>query len=136
MNRLEAEFGEYRTTRDRDAVFKYLAAVFGAVMSWGERSVEYGRQALQLADHHRRIEMEPFAAVILCSADCSLDPKTISKWSRALRYAAEYKKHSESLRDFICRKGGINACAARFTLRLGRKSGSCTYAGTKRLEQG
>jgi hypothetical protein len=122
LNRLEAEFEEYRGTRDRDAVFKYLAALYAAVMSWGDDAVEYSRQALRLAGHYSRIEMEPFAAVILCSAAGGLDPKTISKWSRLLRYAAEYKKLSEPLRDFIRRKGGINACAARFTVRLGRKS--------------
>ena len=43
-----------------------------------------------------------------------------SKWSRALRFAAEFKPLDEPLRDFIKRKGGINECAARFTRRLGR----------------
>jgi hypothetical protein len=37
-----------------------------------------------------------------------------------MRYAAEYKDLNEPLGDFIKRKGGINACAARFTRRLGR----------------
>ena len=37
-----------------------------------------------------------------------------------LRYAAEYKDLDEPLRDFVKRTGGLNACAARFALRLGR----------------
>ena len=39
-----------------------------------------------------------------------------------LRYAAEFKDLDEPLRDFIQRKGGLNACAARFARRLGRSS--------------
>jgi hypothetical protein len=37
-----------------------------------------------------------------------------------MRYAAAYKSDSEPLDRFIKRKGGINACAARFTRCLGR----------------
>ena len=37
-----------------------------------------------------------------------------------MRYAAIYKPDAESLDQFVKRKGGINACAARFTKRLGR----------------
>ena len=33
-----------------------------------------------------------------------------NKWSRVLRYAAEFKDLDEPLRDFIKRKGGINKC--------------------------
>jgi hypothetical protein len=57
----------------------------------------------------------------LCTADRQkVDKRTRSKWSRALRYAAECKTHSEPLAAFIRRKGGINKCAARFTRCLGR----------------
>jgi hypothetical protein len=59
---------------------------------------------------------EPFAAVILCTADRrKVDKRTRSKWSRLLRYSAEYKLDGESLAAFVRRKGGINKCAARFT---------------------
>jgi len=37
-----------------------------------------------------------------------------------MRYAAVYKLDFELLDQFIRRKGGINACAARFTRALGR----------------
>jgi hypothetical protein len=37
-----------------------------------------------------------------------------------MRYAAIYKSDSEPLTQFVRRKGGINACAARFTKRLGQ----------------
>ena len=64
---------------------------------------------------------EPFAAVIFCTAEPEkVDFRMRSKWSRVLRYAAEYKGLAEPLRDFIERKGGINKCATRYTRRLGR----------------
>ena len=63
---------------------------------------------------------DPFAAVIRCTADPSkADKRTRSKWSRLMRYAAVYKSDSETLGQFIRRKGGINACAARFARCLG-----------------
>ena len=49
-----------------------------------------------------------------------VDDRMRSKWSRVLRYAAEFKDLAEPLADFIKRKGGLNACAARFVRRLGR----------------
>jgi hypothetical protein len=42
------------------------------------------------------------------------------KWSRVMRHPAAYKSDSEALDQFIRRKGGINAYAARFSRRLGR----------------
>jgi hypothetical protein len=68
-------------------------------------------------------EPEPFAAIILCTADHDkVDYRTRSKWSRVLRYAVEFKYTHEPLRDFIKRKGGLNECAARFARHLGRNA--------------
>jgi hypothetical protein len=70
---------------------------------------------------------DPFAAVIRCTADpVKADKPTRSKWSRVMRYAAAYKPYSEPLEQFVKRKGGINACAARFTRWLGRTASSRT----------
>ena len=61
-----------------------------------------------------------FAAIIRCTADpAKADKRTRSKWSRALRYAVAHKPDSEAFDQFIKRKGGINACAARFSRWLG-----------------
>jgi hypothetical protein len=58
--------------------------------------------------------------LILCTSDSEkADYRTRSKWSRVLRYAAEYKDLDEPLREFIARRGGINECASRFARRLG-----------------
>jgi hypothetical protein len=121
--RLGSEWEEYRSTRDRNAIYEYLTAVF-EVVTWWEytgKAMEYSRRALTMRGHHlKQTKLEPYATVILCSAE-AVDEKTISKWSRVLRYAAEYKGLGESLQDFIQRKGGINSCAARYTRRLGRR---------------
>jgi hypothetical protein len=64
---------------------------------------------------------DPFASIIRCTADpAKADKRTRSKWSRVMRYAAAYKADTEPLDQFIRRKGGINACAARFSRSLGR----------------
>ena len=133
--RLESEWEEYRSTRDRNAVYQYLTAVF-EVVTWWEytgKAIEYSRRALAMRGHHlKQTKMEPFAAVILCSAK-AVDEKTISKWTRVLRYAAEYKDLGESLQDFIQRKGGINSCAARYTRRLGRTAKHSAQIKSRRL---
>jgi len=121
--RLEREWEIVQESRDRDAIYGYLTAVFELVVCWAKEGMAVRRacRALYLRRHSSEREPEPFAAVILCTADRGkLDDRTRSKWSRVLRYAAEYKGLDEPLRDFIKRKGGLNKCAARFTRRLGR----------------
>ena len=123
--RLEDEWDSYQSARDRDAIYGYLNAVFELVLWWAHdrKAVACGKRALRLRGHGINVKNpEPFAAVILCTADpAKADFRTRSKWSRGLRYAAEFKDHSESLSAFIKRKGGINKCAERFTRRLGER---------------
>jgi hypothetical protein len=60
--------------------------------------------------------------VIYCIA-LHVDDKRRSKWARALRFAAANKPDDESIKNFIKRKGGINACAssyAQYVRRLGK----------------
>ncbi len=120
--RLLNEWESVQASRDRDAIYGYLTAVFDLVMWWSQegKAVKRAYRALRLQGHKPIREPEPFAAVILCTADRDkVDYRTRSKWSRVLRYAAENKDLKEPLRDFIKRKGGINRCAARFARGLG-----------------
>ena len=120
--RLQNEWGTVQASHDRSAIYQYLTAVFELVMWWNHESkaVNRAHRALHLRGYSSVREPEPFAAVILCTADRDkVDDRTRSKWSRALRYAAEFKDLDEPLRDFIKRKGGINKCAARFARPLG-----------------
>jgi hypothetical protein len=122
LARVRNAWEECQANRDRNAIYGYLSAVFDLVIWWTaeDRAVSRARWALRL----RGLDLpndEPFAAIILCTADpAKVGKRTRSKWSRVLRYSAEYKSHGESLAAFIRRKGGINECAARFTCCLGR----------------
>jgi len=121
--RLEREWEMVQESRDRDAIYGYLTAVFELVVCWAKegKAVRRACRALYLRRHNSEREPEPFAALILCTADRGkLDDRMSSKWSRVLRYAAEFKDLDEPLRDFIKRKGGVNKCASRFARRLGR----------------
>jgi hypothetical protein len=112
-----------QSSRDRDAIYGYLTAVFALVTWWSAegREMDRARRALRLQRLDVSGPEDAFASVIRCSADpAKADKRTRSKWSRVMRYAAAYKPDSEPLAQFIPRKGGINACAARFTRCLGR----------------
>ena len=124
LERLEGEWETHQNNRDRDAVYGYLTAVFELISWWQHegKAAEYARRALRLRGQGTLIKApEPFATVIFCTADREkVDYRMRSKWSRVLRYAAQYKYLHEPLRDFIKRKGGINKCATRYARRLGR----------------
>jgi hypothetical protein len=123
LSRLEGEWEDFQSARDRDAVYGYLTAIFEVGTWWtlDRKAAEYAHRALLVSGRSATAGAEPFAALILCTADNEkADYRTRSKWSRVLRYAAEFKRWDESLTAFIKRKGGINSCARRFTRRLGR----------------
>jgi hypothetical protein len=118
--------GGLPASRDRDAIYTHLTAVFDLVSWWAaeNRALERAHWALRLQRIFPFDDEEPFAAIIRCTADSTkVDKRTRSKWSRALRYAMSRKPHSEPLDRFIKRKGGINACASRFGQCLGRREG-------------
>jgi hypothetical protein len=124
--RVRNAWEECQASRDRDAIYTYLTAVFDLVAWWTaeDRALDRAHWALRL----RRIcpfdREEPFAAIIRCTADLTkVDKRTRSKWSRMLRYALAYKHIAEPLNNFIKRKGGINNCASRFTRSLGSSGG-------------
>lgn len=112
---------EYQSTRRRDAIYDYLSEVFTTVRRWkGQDKVKTkAHQALRVIGNCTGIRNhEPYAVVILCSSDPrKVDTKTRSKWSRALRYAEQFKPEAESLTNFVKSRNGINDCADRFSKR-------------------
>jgi hypothetical protein len=121
--RLRNAWEECQASRERDAIYTYLTAVFDLVAWWAaeKRALQRGHQALRLQRICPFDGEEPFAAVIRCTAEpAKVDKRTRSKWSRALRYTLEFKSNSEPLEQFIKRKGGINKCASRFAKQLGK----------------
>jgi hypothetical protein len=123
LQRVRSAWADCQANRHRNAIYGYLSAVYGLVVWWTAegREIDRARRALRLQRLKVSDREDPFAAIIRCTADpAKADKRTRSKWSRILRYVAAYKPDSEPLDHFIRRKGGINACAARFTRRLGR----------------
>ena len=121
--RVRNAWEECQASRERDAIYIYLTAVFDLVAWWAAegRALERAHKALRLQRICPFAGEEPFAAVIRCTAEpAKVDKRTRSKWSRVLRYALRYKSDSEPLDLFIKRKGRINGCADRFTRCLER----------------
>jgi hypothetical protein len=124
LQRVRNAWDDCQASRDRNAIYGYLSAVYGLVAWWAAdgREIDRARRALRLQRLKVSDREDPFAAIIRCTADPGkADKRTRSKWSRVMRYAAAYKLDSEPLDRFIRRKGGINACAARFSRRLSRR---------------
>jgi hypothetical protein len=122
--RLQNAWETVQASRDRDAIYQYLTAVFELVAWWAQegRAVDRAHRALHLRGYSSVRQPEAFATIIRCTSDpAKVDDRTRSKWSRVLRYAAEYKDLGEPLRDFIKRRGGINECASRFARRWAQK---------------
>jgi hypothetical protein len=100
LTRVRLAWEECQGSRDRNAIYGYLSAVFDLVIWWVAegRAVSRARWALQLQGVDVPHADEPFAAIIFATADRQkVDKRTRSKWSRVLRYAAEYKTHVEPL---------------------------------------
>jgi hypothetical protein len=116
---------DFQECRKRDAVYGYLRAVFAVVVDYKgrRRTKRLLRRAFQFAGLPLDKNADPFAAVIRCTCERNIDNKTISKWARALRYATHRKKPRTKLAAFIKKMGGINACADRYAIYLGRSSG-------------
>jgi hypothetical protein len=112
-----------QTSRDRNAIYAYLNAVYGLLAWWTAdgHAIDRARRALRLQHLKVSDREDPFAAVVRCTADpVKAEKRTRSKWSRVMRYAAGYKLDSEALDQFVRRKGGVNACAGRFSRWRGR----------------
>jgi hypothetical protein len=115
--RVRNAWDECQASRERDAIYSYLAAVFELVAWWmaENRALERAQKALRLRHIIPFDQEEPFAAIIRCTADpAKVDKRTRSKWGRALKYAISRKPIDEPLNRFMKRKGGINECAAKF----------------------
>jgi hypothetical protein len=125
LTRVRNAWDDCQASRDRNAIYGYLTAVFDLVMWWAAENcaLARARKALRLQNIWPSDHDEPFAAIILCTADpAKVDKRTRSKWSRVLRYAAQYKTNAEPFAGFVRRKGGINKCASRFTPCLERRT--------------
>jgi hypothetical protein len=118
---VEHAWEEFQETRDRDAVYGYLTAVFSIVQHyrWKGRTTKLIRRAFEFAELPFDKNADPFAVIIRCTCEQQLDRKTVSKWSRALRYVAQVRKRIP-VKTFMKNRGGVNACADLYAKRFGR----------------
>jgi hypothetical protein len=116
---------DYEDDRSRDAVFGYLKAVYSIVLRYKRRgkTKKLLRRAFKFVNLPFDRDADLFATVIRSTCERSLDPKTISKWSRALRYAAFRNRAPRQLKAFMKALGGINSCADRYAKISGRGRG-------------
>jgi hypothetical protein len=116
LEKVRGAWEDFQSSRSRDAVYGYLEAVFAIVAHFRvrRRAKRLLQDAFKFADLPCDKRAHPFAAIIRCTSDRHVDSKTVSKWSRALRFAAAAKKSRRSLKQFMKKMGGINACAARY----------------------
>ena len=122
LEKIRDAWDEFQASRARDAVYGYLEAVFAIVEHYKvrRRAKKLLRHAFEYADQPLDKSADPFTAVIRCTCDDEIDSKTISKWARALRYAAHCKAPRTRLKKFMKEAGGVNACADQYAMCFGR----------------
>jgi hypothetical protein len=108
----------YQSTRQRDAVYGYLSAVFDIVRRWkmlGHSKI-CSLHALTATKNSGAIRTrDPYSIVLFLTSDARIiDARTRSKWSRVLRYSDRRKPSTQELDAFIKSRGGINECAAQW----------------------
>ena len=123
--RVRQAWKTYRKSHGRDCVYRFLKSIFDVVSIWDadRRAATRAHRALVEQRCETPNNIEPFAALMTVAAHPqTIDHRTLAKWSRVLRYGAEVKLPGTPLRKFIKKRGGINACALRFTRRFGKST--------------
>lgn len=119
IRRLCAIWRQVQASRDRDAIYDYLVAVYEIVAWWRVEGRVVGRARRALRIVSSKPTEDPFVAVIAASvAPARLDRRQLSKYSRVLRFALRLECHPSQFKRFVKdRCGGLNACAERFSRR-------------------
>ena len=132
LQEVRGAWDDFQASRARDAVYGYLEAVFAIVPHYRvrRRTQRLLRHAFKFADRPFDKNAEPFRAVIRCTCGDVADAKMISKWSRALRFAASAKRSRTSLKGFMKKMGGVNACATLYAKHFGRSNRGCDLRRT------
>jgi hypothetical protein len=125
IERLRDLWEKVQASRVRDAIYDYLRAAYNLVLCWKveRHSRQRAKRALKINGLAPPRRPEPFAAVIMASVSPKkLDRRQLSKYSRALQYAASRQCHPNDLKRFIQdRHGGLNVCAAKYSRHLRRQ---------------
>ena len=116
FNKIADAWDDFKESRRRDAIYWYLRAAYDLVMEYRRkrRTKRLSRRAYKYIGLPFDKSADVFAAVIRGTSGGEVDNKTISKWSRALRFVAKRKKPQIPLKAFVKNIGGINACADKY----------------------
>jgi hypothetical protein len=122
LEQVRDAWDDFQASRTRDAVYGFLGAVFEMVIHYKRRrrTDRLLRHAFEFASLPFDDNADPFTAVIRCPCDANVDSKTISKWTRALRYVGHCKVRAKRLKAFMTETGGVNACASLYARRCKR----------------
>ena len=127
IRRLRSGWKQYRRSRRRTAIYAFLSAILEMITIWRADGHARGRtrRALDRRGCQAPKTIDPFSDLIVAAAHpTKLDRRTLAKWGRVVKLAAEFKMPGRPFDLFVMRRGGINGCAALYTRRLGRKSKS------------
>jgi hypothetical protein len=117
LDRLSVAWKKLQRRRNRDAIYAFLREVFELVAWWDveNRTAKRTLRVLNLTEIPTPNDLEPYAALIRVAAyPAELDKRSISKWSRVLRYASLQDVAPADLKRFIKKRGGLNICAEKY----------------------
>ena len=124
LEKIHRASGEFQTSRRRDAVYVFLGPCSKSLTHYKvrRRTTRLLRHAFRFAGLPFEKNTDPFTAVIRCTSGRKIDGKTVSKYGRALRYAARHKEPNMRLKTFMTKTGGVNACAKLYAKYYGRRT--------------
>jgi hypothetical protein len=122
LERVSDTWDDFKESRNRRAIYRYLRVVYDLVGEYQRkrRTVRLARRAYKYIGLPFDRNADVFATVIRGTSGGEVDNKTISKWSRALRFVAKSKKARTPLKQFMLRMGGVNVCASLYAKSFGR----------------
>ena len=132
--RLQNEWETVQASRDRDAIYQYLTAVFELVTWWAQegRAVDRAYRALRLRGYSRsesQNRSRPSFVARLIRQKLMIGRGANGPVCCGTR--RNTRTWMSRCGDFIKRKGGINKCASRFARRLGHRSPSVNRESAK-----
>ncbi len=123
LDGLRDAWADFQRNRRRDAIYPFLDRVYRLVARYERRGrlKRLFRQVQKLTGIKADADTNIYSILIRSAAGPDdIDPKASSRWARALRYVAHFKKPRAGLRPFIKNRGGINGCAALYAEHFGR----------------
>jgi hypothetical protein len=117
IKRLHRLWRQVQSDRQRDAIYGFLTGVYDLIECWQveHQVAQRLKRALAIAGMAAIEQHEPFSAILQAAiAPDRLERRKLSKYARALRFAASCKRPGTRLDRFIKGHGGLNGSASAF----------------------